>query len=85
MSTAPRGGDGSAALSALYSGHEECRLREFVRWPRIMMEHERDYLSRLMRGKAFLKPGDTEAILHELADLDWCLSQLPKRIATDGR
>ena len=80
--SSPVAENGSASLSGTYAGHEECRLREFVRWPRIVLEHEREYLSRTMSGKAFLAPDEVTSIMHDLADIDGALSQLPKRIET---
>lgn len=78
------GSDGAAAVSGPFRGHEDCRLREFVRWSRVMLEHEREHLSRVMRGKAFLPAAEQEAVMHELTDIDWCLSHLEKRVSVPG-
>jgi hypothetical protein len=57
-------------------------MSEFVRWNRIMLEHEREHLSRSMLGKAFMAPGEPEAVLHDITDIDYVLQQHPKRVAT---
>jgi hypothetical protein len=58
--------------------HERCRLGEFLRWNRVMLEHERERLSRAMdQQRALLSEAEKRAILHEVTDIDWCLSMLP--------
>jgi hypothetical protein len=55
--------------------HERCRLGEFRRWNRVMLEHEREHLSRVMdQQAAFLAEAEKRAILHEVTDIDYCLS-----------
>lgn len=58
-------------------GHTSCRLAEFSRWPRVFLEHERQYLSTVLAEQGWcLKPGEANEILHEITDLDWLLSQI---------
>lgn len=64
----------------LGNDHDGCRVTEFMRWDRVMLEHERAHLSRVMAASAYVKATERDAILHELADIDWCLSSLPKRV-----
>ena len=66
----------------LGNDHDECRVTEFMRWDRVLLEHERAHLSRVMAAAAYVKPAEQQAIMHELADIDWCLSKLPKRVRT---
>lgn len=62
--------------------HQGCRVSEFARWDRIVLEHEREHLSKCMTGAAFMRPAESEAILHEISDIDYLLAQLPKRVKT---
>lgn len=67
-------------MAAVDDGHSECRVREFARWNRVMLEHERAYLSRCMTGSAFLQPGQAEGLLHDITDIDYLLQEHEKRI-----
>ncbi len=58
--------------------HSSCRLREFARWDRTFLEHERAYLSKVMTGSAFMKPEEVTGIMHDLSDIDECLSYCEK-------
>lgn len=52
-----------------------CRIREFARWDRTLLQHEREHLSRTMASMgAFVNKND---IMHDLSDLDYCLAKLP--------
>jgi hypothetical protein len=61
-------------------GHRECRIREFSRWDRRLLEHERAYISKQFAGQAFMSAELREGLGHDLLDLDFLLSQLPVRI-----
>lgn len=40
-----------------------------------MLEHERAFISKqLATSTAFMTQEDQEALLHDLTDIDWCLS-----------
>ena len=45
-----------------------------------MLQHEREYLSRVMAAKAFRREAETAAILHDIEDIDACLAHLPVRV-----
>lgn len=49
-----------------------------------MLEHERDYLSRLMRGRAFRSAQGTADIMHDITDIDNQLAQLPRRVKAES-
>jgi hypothetical protein len=68
------------AVSGAFPGHENCRVREFARWDRVTLEHEREYLSRVMTARSFMRPGQADAILHDIEDIDRALADQPKRI-----
>ncbi len=57
-------------------------MAEFQRWPRIVLEHEREHISRALTGQAFKKREETEGLMHDLLDIDACLSVLPVRVQT---
>jgi hypothetical protein len=61
-------------------GHRECRIREFVRWGRLELEHEYTYISRQMAGSAFMSQELRDGLIHDLTDLSYLLAQLPPRI-----
>jgi hypothetical protein len=64
-------------------GHSGCRLGQFARWPRVVLEHERAYLSRAVSSRAaFLTAGSKAGIMHDLSDIDRCLAGLdePMRV-----
>jgi hypothetical protein len=64
-------------------GHTGCRIQEFARWPRMMLEHEREYLSSVMANEgAFMGREAQAGILHDLTDIDWLLAELHPRIKT---
>jgi hypothetical protein len=65
-------------VEEVIEGHEDCRLKEFIRWNRPMLIHERGYLSRIMaEGLAFMSYEDKSAVLHEITDIDWALKWHP--------
>jgi hypothetical protein len=71
-------------------GEDGCRMPEFTRWDRTMLQHEREAISGyLARAGAYLE--DKSGLMHDLSDLDYCLAQLPPeenpspRTKIDGR
>jgi hypothetical protein len=61
--------------------HSGCRIQQFARWNRVMLEHERQHLSRVMAYRTgFLNEEARVGILHDLADIDNCLLQFETRI-----
>lgn len=56
--------------------HSGCRIQEFARWNRVTLEHEREYLSKVMAGSAFIQPSEKFAVLHDITDIDFCLAEL---------
>lgn len=80
MSAPREAAEGATALSGPPGGHENCRANEFARWPRIVLEHEREHLSRVMDGAAFLQSAEREATLHDITDIDWFLAFLEPRL-----
>jgi hypothetical protein len=57
-------------------GAVPCRAEEFGRWDRVLLQHERAFLSRTMATQAaFLKPEDKDAIMHDLQDIDYFLAR----------
>ena len=64
--------------------HGGCRIREFAMWPRLVLEHERSHISRAMTGKMFKTQAEIDGLMHDLADLDHLLSQLPVRVEVPG-
>jgi hypothetical protein len=61
-------------------GHGACRIRDFARWDRRMLEHEREHLSRAMTGVAFMQPEEADGLLHDITDIDYLLQYHPKRV-----
>lgn len=58
-----------------------CRMHEFARWSRIMLEHEREHLSRALATRSgFMDEGTRAGILHDIKDVDYLLSGLETRI-----
>ena len=60
--------------------HNGCRIREFAMWPRLVLEHEREHISRCMAGRAFKSQEEIDGLLHDLADIDAILTSLPPRV-----
>lgn len=57
--------------------HKLCRQQEFRRWTRVVLEHEREHLSRSMvELKAVLSEDAKELTLHEITDIDVILAHL---------
>jgi hypothetical protein len=55
--------------------HDGCRIAEFSRWTRLLLEHERSYLSQCLGfWDAFLTPVKKAGIMHDIADIDACLA-----------
>ena len=67
---------------AVADGHNGCRIREFARWNRIMLEHEREHLSKAMTAGAFMMEWERELIVHDLTDIDYLLTQFEPRVKT---
>lgn len=60
--------------------HKRCRMAEFRRWNRVVLVHERESLSRYMgERRAFMSERELADTMHEITDIDWCLSQLGLR------
>jgi hypothetical protein len=62
------------------SGHGSCRISEFARWNRIMLEHEREHLSQVMTSSSFMMQWERDLIVHELTDIDYLLQQFEPRL-----
>jgi len=62
--------------------HGGCRMTEFARWNRVMLEHEREHLSRAMTGSSFMQQWERELIVHDLTDIDYLLTQFEPRVNT---
>jgi hypothetical protein len=60
--------------------HRACRIAEFIRWSRVMLEHEREHLSKVMAGRAFMREDEVAGVMHDLTDIDYVLSYHPPRI-----
>lgn len=75
---------GSGALtgrSGPPDGHSGCRIREFAQWDRLMLEHEREYLSRYMAHLSpFLKDAASTDLMHDITDIDYLLQQMAPRV-----
>lgn len=57
--------------------HKDCRLEEFARWPRMLLERERQHLSRVMaEASAFIDYTEQNLIVHDLSDIDWVLARI---------
>lgn len=55
-----------------------CRLTEFKRWPRLVLERERAYLSAVMcQMVAYVPTEEKMLIMHDLTDLDAALAEQP--------
>jgi hypothetical protein len=53
-------------------------MPEFARWDRVALQHERAYISKTMVSAAgFIDDHTRAGLLHDLTDIDYCLSQLP--------
>jgi len=57
--------------------HADCRVVEFERWDRRMLQHERAYLSKVLAEQAAItSKSEQAAILHEISDIDAILSTM---------
>lgn len=65
--------------------HTNCRANEFCRWSRIMLEHERQHLSKHMSASAFMTAEESAATLHDITDIDCFLAALDPRVRVDER
>lgn len=55
-----------------------CRIKEFARWDRLMLEHERASISGYMsRAGAYLGDDGKADLMHDLTDIDYLLGQMP--------
>ena len=53
-----------------------CRMPEFARWDRTMLQHEREAISGyLARAGSYLE--DKSGLMHDLSDIDYLLAQQP--------
>lgn len=55
--------------------HPGCRRAEFSRWTRVMLDHEREFISGVM-ASAYTPPWERDLLLRDLADIDACLAAL---------
>ena len=60
--------------------HDGCRIKEFARWNRVLLQHEREHISRAMAGRAFKRQEEIDGLMHDLTDLDYLLSQYPAEV-----
>ena len=52
-------------------------MRQFARWTRVMLEHERAFISQTLDASAaLLSPGKKDDLMHDLGDIDVCLANL---------
>jgi hypothetical protein len=59
-------------------GENGCRISEFARWDRRMLQHEREGISGYMsRAGAYLDDEARKGLLHDLSDIDYLLAQTP--------
>lgn len=64
-------------------GEDGCRMPEFVRWNRTLLQHERASISDyLARAGAYFE--DKSGLMHDLADIDYCLAELGRQEETDA-
>lgn len=55
-----------------------CRVAEFARWNRTMLQHERLGISQIMASAAgFIDDTTRDGLLHDLSDIDYLLAQMP--------
>jgi hypothetical protein len=55
-----------------------CRMREFARWNRTLLQHEREGISAFIdKNPAYLDEPARAGLLHDLTDIDYLLSQMP--------
>jgi hypothetical protein len=56
-------------------GGVPCRAEEFSHYNRVMLQHERALLSKVMANqRAFITETDADAIMHDLTDIDYFLA-----------
>ena len=56
-------------------GGVPCRAEEFSHYNRVMLQHEREFLSGVMATRAgYLSKADIDAIMHDLTDIDYFLA-----------
>ena len=66
--------------------HDRCRIAEFSRWPRVVLEHERSNISKyLANAGAYLDKVTVDGHMHDLSDIDACLAELAVRVEVDGK
>jgi len=66
--------------------HAGCRLGQFARWTRVMLEHERSFISgEMARTAAFMPAWERDLLLHDLADIDRCLAALGEPLRVQVR
>jgi hypothetical protein len=69
--------DASAPLTPV-DDHEDCRLRQFSLWNRVMLEHEREWISSCLASRGFLTDEQYAGLVHDVTDIDWILSMNPE-------
>ena len=68
---------GSAGLSGPSSG---CRIREFIQYHPVALQHERDHILRaLKRLSSFANVNARVGLEHDLLDVEYLLRELEKR------
>jgi hypothetical protein len=66
-------------------GENGCRMPEFVRWDRTTLQHEREGISAFMdKNPAYLDDEARSGLMHDLTDIDYCLSELGRQEKTDA-
>jgi hypothetical protein len=62
-----------------------CRMSEFVRWNRTLLQHERAGISDLMaKNPAYLGEQARKGLMHDLSDIDYCLAELGRQENDDA-
>lgn len=68
--------------------HEDCRLRQFSLWNRVLLEHERQHISRALATAAgFMSEAEYADLVHDVTDIDWVLSmnsELRVKVPNEG-
>jgi hypothetical protein len=54
--------------------HRDCRLRQFSLWNRVLLEHERAFISKTLAARGFLSDEQYAGLVHDVTDIDWLLS-----------
>ena len=60
-----------------------CRMPEFTRWNRTLLQHERSAISDMM-ASPFTGDELRSGLMHDLADIDYCLAELGRQENADA-